>query len=147
MTPPTTRATISPKVTVGAYAPHGGESALVCRCELAHWPDRVPRSPDRHHIWRFDKESSDSGPLLSEQPSSEIEFGVPYAEVDDINVFYEVHGNGTPLVLIPGLGSNTRYFAGLPESSPRGVRSSWLSEWDLHGRGLQIVAKLSDQWA
>ena len=30
MTPPTTRATISPKVTVGAYAPHGDESALVC---------------------------------------------------------------------------------------------------------------------
>ena len=33
MTPPTTRATISPKVTVGAYAPHGDESALVCRWE------------------------------------------------------------------------------------------------------------------
>jgi pimeloyl-ACP methyl ester carboxylesterase len=38
---------------------------------------------------------------------------VPYAQVDDIKMFYEVHGSGTPVVLIPGLGSNTRFFAGL----------------------------------
>jgi pimeloyl-ACP methyl ester carboxylesterase len=38
---------------------------------------------------------------------------VPHAQVDDIKLYFEVHGSGVPVVLIPGLGSNTRYFAGL----------------------------------
>ena len=38
---------------------------------------------------------------------------MPYGQVADIKMFYEVHGSGTPVVLIPGLGSNTRFFAGL----------------------------------
>jgi pimeloyl-ACP methyl ester carboxylesterase len=37
---------------------------------------------------------------------------MPYAQVDDIRLYYEVYGSGTPVVLIPGLGSDTRYFAG-----------------------------------
>ncbi len=33
-----------------------------------------------------------------------------YARVGDIKLFYEVHGEGSPVVLIPGLGADTRLF-------------------------------------
>ena len=36
---------------------------------------------------------------------------MPYAQVGDITLYYEVHGDGPPVVLIPGLGANTRLFA------------------------------------
>jgi 3-oxoadipate enol-lactonase len=36
---------------------------------------------------------------------------MPLAQVGDIKLFYEVHGSGDPLVLIPGLGSDTRLFS------------------------------------
>jgi len=36
---------------------------------------------------------------------------MPYAQAGDIKLYYEVHGSGDPLVLIPGLGSDTRLFS------------------------------------
>ncbi len=36
---------------------------------------------------------------------------MPYAQVGDIKLHYEVHGDGPPVVLVPGLGSDTRLFA------------------------------------
>ncbi|MGO9661005.1 MAG: alpha/beta fold hydrolase [Acidimicrobiales bacterium] len=35
---------------------------------------------------------------------------MPHAQVGDIKLYYEVHGAGSPVVLVPGLGSNTRLF-------------------------------------
>ena len=35
---------------------------------------------------------------------------MPYAQVGDIKLYYEVHGDGRPVVLIPGLGADTRLF-------------------------------------
>jgi pimeloyl-ACP methyl ester carboxylesterase len=35
---------------------------------------------------------------------------MPYAHVGDIKLYYEVHGDGPPVVLIPGLGADTRLF-------------------------------------
>jgi pimeloyl-ACP methyl ester carboxylesterase len=40
---------------------------------------------------------------------------MPYAQVGDIKLYYEVHGDGPPVVLVPGLGSDTRlFFLGVP---------------------------------
>jgi 3-oxoadipate enol-lactonase len=40
---------------------------------------------------------------------------VPYAKVNGINIYYEVQGEGEPLVLVPGLGSDaTRWYRNLP---------------------------------
>jgi 3-oxoadipate enol-lactonase len=36
---------------------------------------------------------------------------MPYAQVGDIKLYYEVHGDGAPVVLIPGLGADTRLFS------------------------------------
>jgi 3-oxoadipate enol-lactonase len=36
---------------------------------------------------------------------------VPYAVVGDIKLYYEVHGEGPPVLLIPGLGADTRLFS------------------------------------
>jgi 3-oxoadipate enol-lactonase len=36
---------------------------------------------------------------------------MPYAQVGDIKLYYEVQGDGPPIVLIPGLGADTRLFA------------------------------------
>lgn len=36
---------------------------------------------------------------------------MPYARAGDVTLYYEVHGSGEPLVLIPGLGSDTRLFS------------------------------------
>ncbi len=35
---------------------------------------------------------------------------MPYGKVGDIKLYYEVHGDGPPVVLIPGLGADTRLF-------------------------------------
>jgi 3-oxoadipate enol-lactonase len=35
---------------------------------------------------------------------------MPFAQVGDITLFYEAHGDGAPVVLIPGLGADTRLF-------------------------------------
>jgi 3-oxoadipate enol-lactonase len=40
---------------------------------------------------------------------------MPHAKVNGINLYYEVHGEGEPLVLVPGLGSDlTRWYRNLP---------------------------------
>jgi pimeloyl-ACP methyl ester carboxylesterase len=40
---------------------------------------------------------------------------MPCAKVNGINIYYEVHGSGEPLVLVPGLGSDqTRWYRNLP---------------------------------
>jgi 3-oxoadipate enol-lactonase len=36
---------------------------------------------------------------------------MPYAQIGDITLYYEVHGEGPPVVLVPGLGADTRLFA------------------------------------
>jgi pimeloyl-ACP methyl ester carboxylesterase len=36
-----------------------------------------------------------------------------FAQVAGINIYYEVHGDGPPVVLIPGLGTDTRFFSKL----------------------------------
>jgi 3-oxoadipate enol-lactonase len=36
---------------------------------------------------------------------------MPYAQVGDIKLYYEVHGDGPPILLIPGLGADTRLFS------------------------------------
>lgn len=38
---------------------------------------------------------------------------MPRAEVNGIGLYYEVHGTGPALLLIPGLGADTRLFAGI----------------------------------
>jgi len=38
---------------------------------------------------------------------------MPHAQIGDIKLFYEVQGSGTPVVLIPGLGADTRLFSRL----------------------------------
>ncbi len=40
---------------------------------------------------------------------------MPYAKANGINLYYEIHGEGEPLVLVPGLGSDlTRWYRNLP---------------------------------
>lgn len=36
---------------------------------------------------------------------------MPYAQVGDIKLHYELHGDGPPILLIPGLGTDTRLFS------------------------------------
>jgi len=36
---------------------------------------------------------------------------MPYAQVGDIKLYYEVHGDGPPVLLVPGLGADTRLFS------------------------------------
>ena len=36
---------------------------------------------------------------------------MPYAQVGGIKLYYETHGDGHPIVLIPGLGADTRLFS------------------------------------
>ncbi len=38
---------------------------------------------------------------------------MPYAQAADIKLYYEVQGRGDPLLLIPGLGSDARFFTTL----------------------------------
>ncbi|MDE3087556.1 MAG: alpha/beta fold hydrolase [Acidobacteriota bacterium] len=38
---------------------------------------------------------------------------MPTAQVNGIDLYYEVHGEGTPLLLVPGLGADVRLFAGV----------------------------------
>jgi 3-oxoadipate enol-lactonase len=35
---------------------------------------------------------------------------MPYAQVGDIKLYYESHGDGRPVLLVPGLGADTRLF-------------------------------------
>jgi 3-oxoadipate enol-lactonase len=35
---------------------------------------------------------------------------MPHAQIGDVSLYYEVHGTGAPVVLIPGLGADTRLF-------------------------------------
>ena len=40
---------------------------------------------------------------------------MPHEKINGINIYYEVHGEGEPLVLVPGLGSDaTRWYRNLP---------------------------------
>jgi len=40
---------------------------------------------------------------------------MPYTKVNGINIYYEIHGEGEPLVLVPGLsGDHTRWYRNLP---------------------------------
>ena len=35
---------------------------------------------------------------------------MPYHQMDGLNIYYEVHGQGTPIVMIRGLGSNADHW-------------------------------------
>ena len=35
---------------------------------------------------------------------------MPHAQIGDVSLYYEAHGTGAPVVLIPGLGADTRLF-------------------------------------
>ncbi len=41
---------------------------------------------------------------------SQEEFSMPHRQSDGLNIYYEVHGQGTPLVMIRGLGSNADHW-------------------------------------
>lgn len=71
---------------------------------------------------------------------------MPYADVHGIRLYYETHGQGDPLVLIRGLGSNTdHWYAQLPEYSKhfqtvifdnRGIGRSGISDGELTIAGM-----------
>ena len=46
--------------------------------------------------------------------ATKVQF-VPIVQVNDIAVYYEIHGSGTPLVLIGGLGADTTLHKGIIE--------------------------------
>jgi pimeloyl-ACP methyl ester carboxylesterase len=43
---------------------------------------------------------------------------LPYGQIGDVKLYYEVHGDGTPLLLIPGLGADTRLFSNVVPHLP-----------------------------
>ncbi len=38
---------------------------------------------------------------------------MPHAQIGDVSLYYEVHGTGAPVVLIPGLGADIRLFSNI----------------------------------
>lgn len=47
---------------------------------------------------------------------------MPTVHINDINMYYETHGDGVPLVLITGLASDLSDFAGIFAGLPQGYR-------------------------
>jgi len=42
---------------------------------------------------------------LNETPGFNLQLAMPKTKIDDTNLYYEIHGDGEPLILIPGLGT------------------------------------------
>jgi pimeloyl-ACP methyl ester carboxylesterase len=57
---------------------------------------------------------------------------MPRVHINGVNLYYESHGNGVPLVLAYGLGGNTGMWAGQIEAFSRHYR---LIVWDPRGHG------------
>ena len=47
---------------------------------------------------------------------------MPSVRVNDIELYYEVHGEGSPLLLIPGLGVDVNFFRGIIDDLARSCR-------------------------
>jgi len=47
---------------------------------------------------------------------------MPYIKVNDIQMYYEIHGDGEPLVLIVGLGTDISEWGGI-------IRNAHLRGW------------------
>ncbi len=49
--------------------------------------------------------ASITGPCLNEAQSFNTRFAMPVINLHNVNLYYEIHGDGEPLILIPGLGT------------------------------------------
>src|SRR5215204_5046093 len=58
---------------------------------------------------------------------------MPYAPVNDLNLYYEVHGDGPPLVLLHGAYMTAEMMAPLSEGLA-GIRQVIVPELQAHGR-------------
>ena len=62
---------------------------------------------------------------------------MPSVRVNDIELYFEVHGEGSPLLLIPGLGVDVRFFRGIIDDLAMSCRvvafdPSW--HWPVFGQ-------------
>lgn len=48
---------------------------------------------------------------------------MPYVKVNDIQMYYEIHGDGEPLVLIVGLGTDISEWEGIIRWLAKNIRS------------------------
>jgi len=74
---------------------------------------RIPAAP-RHFAWvpPTDDPSSSRRAATSSRRTDRVQI-VPTVQVNDIAVYYEIHGFGTPLVLIGGLGADITLHRGI----------------------------------
>ena len=74
------------------------------------------------------------------------DLAMPYAQAGDIKLYYEVHGDGPPVVLVPGLGADTRPFFNVVRVSLRPVRSSWSTHEEVGRATSRQVSTAPDRW-
>lgn len=68
---------------------------------------------------------------------------MPTANVNDINIYYESHGNGFPLVFAYGLGGNATQWA--PQVTAFSQRYRFIV-WDPRGHGRSDSPSAADQY-